>query len=105
MVLIDRDEAQIGRTPGSGRHLRVNSVESAIEAVRSGFFHGRLPRHLIKDDLDSGLLRALPIAEPVRVIPLVLAYANPAMAGPLTRAMADLLRKERDLHRSFERQP
>jgi DNA-binding transcriptional LysR family regulator len=100
MVLIDRDEETIGRSVGSGRHLRVNSVESAIEAVRSGFCHGRLPRHLIEDDLKSGRLRALPIAEPARVIPLVLTYANPEMAGPLTRAMAELLRQESELQGS-----
>lgn len=98
-VLIDRAEEAIERHVGSGRDLRVNSVESAIEAVRSGFCHGRLPRHMIEDDLKSGLLKPLPIAEPVRVIPLVLAYANPAMAGPLTRAMADLLAQESELHR------
>ncbi len=46
------------RTP-SQRFLAVNTVETAIEAVRSGLCFGWLPVYRIQDDLDSGHLTPL----------------------------------------------
>lgn len=75
-----------------GLQWRVNTVEAALATVRQGLCHGWLPRHVIADDLASGKLVPLPLAVgAVRTLPLVLNYADEEQAGPLTRALADLL--------------
>lgn len=76
----------------NGLQWRVNTVEAALATVRQGLCHGWLPRHVIADDIASGTLVPLPLAVgAVRTIPLVLNYADEEQAGPLTRALADLL--------------
>ncbi|MCY1664226.1 LysR family transcriptional regulator [Rhizobium sp. SL86] len=52
------DRAQ--RLPG--RLWRMSTVESAIDAVRSGLCFGWLPADAIRADLEEGTLRALPLA-------------------------------------------
>lgn len=75
-----------------GMQWRVNTVEAALAAVRQGLCHGWLPHHLIAEDLAAGRLKVLPLAVGgVRTLPLILTFADEEMAGPLTRALADLL--------------
>lgn len=69
----------------------VNTVEAAIEAVRSGLCFGWLPRHTIRAALASGELQPLPLLTVhTRQIPLVLCYADDNRAGSATRALATL---------------
>lgn len=78
-----RDEA--------GLLWRVNTLEAAVDAVRSGLCYGWLPRHMIADDLQQGRLLALPLGiHATRLIPLSLTYADHDRAGPATHAMARL---------------
>lgn len=77
-----------------GPHWRVNTLEAALAAVRQGLCHGWLPAHLVAEDIAAGLLRPLPLSVGAcHKIPLILAFADEDMAGPLTHAMADLIRK------------
>jgi hypothetical protein len=49
---------------------------------------------MVEGDIERGELKPLPLTTgATRSIPLTLAYADEDMAGPLTRTMADLLRK------------
>lgn len=78
-----------------GLHWRVNTIDAAIEAVRRGLCHGWLPLHLIEDDLTQGRLVQLPLGNGgERLIPIMLSFADEPMAGPLTRAMATVLREK-----------
>jgi DNA-binding transcriptional LysR family regulator len=80
---------------GTGQQTwTVNSVEAAVEAVRSGLCFGWLPRPLIAAALAQGELRPLPLGSgQVRTIPLNLVYADYERAGPATHALAALLRE------------
>lgn len=70
----------------------VNTVEAAIEAVRSRLCFGWLPRHTIQQALTEGMLLPLPLgAGQTRDIPLTLHFSNYDRAGSATRALADLL--------------
>jgi DNA-binding transcriptional LysR family regulator len=81
-----------GRGIFKGQHVQVNTLEAALEAVRSGFCHARLPRHLIAADLQHGFLKEVRVRNSTRIVPLVLTFANEAMAGPLARQLADCLK-------------
>lgn len=70
----------------------VNTVEAAIEAVRSHLCFGWLPRHTIQQALDEGILLPLPLGTgQTRDIPLTLHFADYDRAGSATRALASLL--------------
>lgn len=72
--------------------LAVNSMEAAIEAVRSGLCYGWLPRPVIAELLESGEFRQLPVdIGKTRLIPMVLVLADQKRAGPVTRAIANKL--------------
>ncbi|WP_036664945.1 LysR family transcriptional regulator [Paludibacterium yongneupense] len=82
--------------PAAQQTWTVNSVEAAVEAIRSGLCFGWLPRQAIAAALATGELLALPLGSGrVRMIPLNLIYADYERAGPATHALARILR-ERD---------
>ncbi|CAO3413449.1 LysR family transcriptional regulator [Azospirillum endophyticum] len=76
-----------------GRVWRMNSVETAIEAVRRGLCYGWLPHHMIEADLDAGRLVRLQLASgAVRHIPLGLRFdSDSAGVIPAIGALAALL--------------
>jgi DNA-binding transcriptional LysR family regulator len=91
------DGQQPARAPEETcRRWAVNSVESAVEAVRAGLCFGWLPLHAIAERLDSGELCRLPLVSGgTRSIPLSLVFADIDHAGPATRALAQwLLQRE-----------
>jgi DNA-binding transcriptional LysR family regulator len=94
-VLIQRENAadEAALLPQQeGPFWRVNTVETAIEAVTSGLCYGWLPRHLIADALEAGILVALPLAAHAsRFLPLMLSHGEPDRVGPAARALAELL--------------
>lgn len=91
-VYIQRDNAGDEAPPQDGPFWRVNTVETAIEAVSSGLCYGWLPRHLIAAALDAGTLVALPLAAHAsRFLPLMLSHGEPDRVGPAARALAGLL--------------
>ncbi|GGY07775.1 LysR family transcriptional regulator [Paludibacterium paludis] len=72
----------------------VTKAETAIEVVRAGLAFAWLPAHLIRDDLASGRLAALPLEYGSRrFAPVYLVLASPDEAGPAARAMADCFRR------------
>ena len=92
-LVIEGQPAGVSGAVEQGLRWRVNTLEAAHEAVRRGLCHGWLPHHMVVDDVVSGRLKPLPLATgATRPIPLTLTYANEELAGPLTRAMAALLR-------------
>ena len=92
-LVIEGSSGVIDPRSGQGSHWRVNTLDTAIEAVRRGLCHGRLPRHLIEQDLATGKLVRLPIDGGDRMIPIALSFADEQIAGPLTRELAALLVK------------
>jgi DNA-binding transcriptional LysR family regulator len=70
----------------------VSSIEAAIEGVRAGLCFGWLPRHAIEHDLQTGVLRPLPLGSgQSRTIPLELVFADYHRAGDATHYLARLL--------------
>ncbi|MBT9368643.1 LysR family transcriptional regulator [Rhizobium sp. CSW-27] len=54
-------EANGGDVSPQGRIWRMNTMDSAIDAVRNGLCFGWLPLDAIREDLERGTLRSLPI--------------------------------------------
>jgi DNA-binding transcriptional LysR family regulator len=84
--------------PSSQLNLRVNSIEAAIDAVRSGLCFGWLPIYRIQPYLTSGEL--VPLRLPVgamRMAHLWLVHADADSLGPERRTLADLLGANRGL--------
>jgi DNA-binding transcriptional LysR family regulator len=85
------------RSPAQ-RFLSVNSIEAAIDAVRSGLCFGWLPIYRIQPYLDSGEL--LPLRMPlggIREVRLNLVCKDPSFASRELDALAELLGIKRDL--------
>jgi DNA-binding transcriptional LysR family regulator len=77
----------------------VNTVEAAIEAVRSRLCFGWLPRHTIQQALADGLLLPLPLGTgQTRDIPLTLHFSDYDRTGSTTRALASLLLETDSMH-------
>jgi DNA-binding transcriptional LysR family regulator len=84
--------------PLSQLHLHVNTIEAAIDAVRSGLCFGWLPIYRIRPYLSSGEL--VPLRLPVgteRIVHLWLVHADAESLGPERRTLADLLGASRGL--------
>ena len=76
----------------------VSNMTSSIQAVRMGYGFAWLPREHIRDDLKSGVLKALPLREGgERVAPLYLILADPDFAGPGVRRLAEIIRESVEL--------
>jgi len=93
------------RDSGAKRDRRAVSVEvdqrwtvshmaSSIEAVRRGYGFAWLPWEHIRGELESGLLKPLPLREGrERVAALYLVLADPDLAGPGVRRLAAIIRE------------
>jgi DNA-binding transcriptional LysR family regulator len=85
------------RSP-SQRYLAVDSIEAAIDAVRSGLCFGWLPIYRIRAYLNSGEM--IPLRLPVggeRTSRMSLVYADTGPTGQEKSALAKLLGANRDL--------
>ncbi|MES5100562.1 LysR family transcriptional regulator [Agrobacterium sp. BA1120] len=71
---------------------RVNTFDAALAAVRHGLCFGRLPIHLIEDDVKAGRLVPLELATGIKhQVRLMLVYADEQNAPPIVRVFASLL--------------
>lgn len=78
---------------GAERRWTVTGVETSISLVAGGLGFAWLPCHLIQPYLDAGTLEPLPLREGQRRrAPLYLIFAQPELAGPATRELAQVLR-------------
>ena len=88
-TLAPRDAGWLGAT----RRWTVTSPEKRIALLCAGLGFGWIPCHLIEEPLASGRLKPLPLREGQRrKEPLYLIFAQPQLAGPATRALAELIR-------------
>ena len=71
----------------------VSNVTTAIEAARAGYGFALLPEDLIRDDLASGALKALPLAGTERFVEMYLIYADREHAGPGALRLGEILRE------------
>jgi DNA-binding transcriptional LysR family regulator len=88
----DGPTPQTQRRPHSQRYLSVKTVESWVDAVRSGLCFGWLPVHEIQPYLNSGELVRLPLAVGgERDHPVYLVYPHTHPTGQELTALANLL--------------
>ena len=72
----------------------VSQIATSIQAVKQGYGFAWLPEAQIRQELESGILKALPLQEGGKLeVPLYLILANPDFAGPGVRRIAELLRE------------
>ncbi|QSX33303.1 LysR family transcriptional regulator [Shewanella avicenniae] len=87
---LGRDVETLGNL--SRQQWAVNSVESAVAAIKAKICYGSLPEHSIAPFLASGELRKIPLTKPVEYsIPLYLSINNRTEAGPATQYFAECL--------------
>ena len=87
--------SQTKRRPHSKRYFQVKTVESWIDAVRSGFGFGWLPFCKIQPYLNSGELVRLPLAVGAeREHRIYIVYPDMHPTGKEQTALADLLSQE-----------
>jgi len=72
----------------------VSQIATSIQAVSMGFGFAWLPEEQIRQELQAGLLKPLPLREGgIREAALYLLLANPDFAGPGVRRMAEIIRE------------
>lgn len=75
---------------GAEQRWTVSHIKTSIQFVTQGLGFAWLPEEHIRQELDSGALRAIPLAEGARrTESLFLVFADRDSAGPATRALAD----------------
>jgi DNA-binding transcriptional LysR family regulator len=71
----------------------VSQIATSIQAVSMGYGFAWLPEEHIKQELETGLLKPLPLLEGgIREVPLYLVIANPDFAGPGIRRFAEIIK-------------
>lgn len=86
---------------GAEQRIAVSNSVTAAAILRRGMAFASAPVHLVQDDLDSGVLVPLPIADGgTREVQLSLVLADPDYAGPATRFIAEALIEQSDLKAS-----
>lgn len=76
------------------RRWTVSQVATSIRAVCMGYGFAWLPEEHIRVELQTGLLKPLPLQEGgAREIPLYLVLANPDSAGPGVRRLAEIIKQ------------
>lgn len=71
----------------------VSQIATSIQAVSIGYGFAWLPEEHIRQELDTGLLKPLPLLEGgAREVPLYLVIANPDFAGPGIRRLAEIIK-------------
>jgi DNA-binding transcriptional LysR family regulator len=72
----------------------VSTMGSSIQAVRMGHGFAWLPREHIREELEAGVIKPLPLREGrERVVALYLVLADPDFAGPGVRRLAAIIRE------------
>lgn len=72
----------------------VSNMASSIQAVRQGHGFAWLPVEHIREELENGVLRPLPLREGrERIAPLYLVVADPDFSGPGVRRLAAIIRE------------
>ena len=85
-----RDEGWLG----AAQRWTVTGIETSISLVAGGLGFAWLPCHLIGPYIEANTLKPLPLREGQRRrAPLYLMYAQPELAGPATRELAQVLRE------------
>ena len=70
----------------------VSQIETSIRAVSMGYGFAWLPEESIAQEIAQGVLKPLPLREGgVREMPLYLIIANPDLAGPGVRRLAEII--------------
>lgn len=86
---------------GADARWTVSHLTTAIAIIRRGLAFAWLPRDFVAQDLATGTLRALPLAQGgARTETLYLVYADPANAGQATRQLGEMLVAEASRRRS-----
>ena len=71
----------------------VSQIATSIQAVSMGYGFAWLPEEHIRQELNTGLLKPLPLLEGgEREVPLYLVIANPDFAGPGIRRLAEIIK-------------
>jgi DNA-binding transcriptional LysR family regulator len=77
--VLPRDEGWLG----AERRFTVSSMEASLATLLAGLAFAWLPEHLIRDSLQTGTLRRLPLASgAARAVSLHVVRARPALLGP-----------------------
>jgi DNA-binding transcriptional LysR family regulator len=79
-----------------GAELRctVSSMEASLATVEAGLAYAWLPEHLLREALDSGAVRPLPLAAGgSRIVALNLVLVQPELAGPAARAAVECFQR------------
>jgi DNA-binding transcriptional LysR family regulator len=72
----------------------VSQLSTSIQAVRSGYGFARLPEEMIRQELEAGTLKPLPMAQGGDLFgDLYLIFADREHAGPATLRLADIIRE------------
>ena len=89
-VYLNRDVGWLGAT----QRWTVTSLDKAAEALVGGLGFGWLPRHLVADFIEEGVLLPLPLREGQRrTANLYMVYGQPNRSGPATVKLAEILRE------------
>jgi|SRR5579871_4608287 len=89
-----RDEGWLG----SEVRCTVSSTEASLATVEAGLAYAWLPEHLIKNALERGAVKPLPLAAGAsRTAPLYLVLVDSALAGPAARAAVEAFQRHRPL--------
>ena len=76
------------------RRWTVSNLSTSIQAARMGYGFAWFPEYTIRDELQSGVLKPLPMREGrERFGELYLILAEPEGAGPGTRRLAEIIRE------------
>lgn len=88
-----RERARSTGWQGSERRWTVSHKATSIRAAVMGLGYAWYAEEIIRDELDSGRLRVLPLVEGLkRPIPLFLIYADRDAVGPGLRRFVEILR-------------
>jgi len=78
----------------SSQRWTVSHLSTSIEAARSGYGFAWLPEERIRDDLETGALKPLPLRDGgERFAELYLIFADREHAGPATLRLAEIIRE------------
>jgi DNA-binding transcriptional LysR family regulator len=95
--LVIRESSPERRTPATvdaPARWTVSNMATSIEAARCGHGFAFLPEHRIRDELKTGVLKALPVRDGgERFAELYLIFADRDSAGPATVRLAEIIRE------------
>jgi len=80
---------------GAEQQWSVPSIESSLKLIRQGMGYGWIPRHMIEEDLNKGMLKVLPLREgQTYTAGLHLVFGNHQYLGPATNQLAEIIRQQ-----------